>query len=40
MDIHQAKNAFSKGLITEIVIEPAETGNGWTILLHTSPDER
>ena len=40
MDIHQAKNAFSKGLITEIVIEPAETGNGWTILLHTSQDER
>ena len=39
MDIHQAQNAYGKGLITEIVIEPAETGNGWTILLHSSKDE-
>jgi hypothetical protein len=33
MDLSEAQAAYRDGRIGEVVIEPAETGNGWMVLL-------
>lgn len=33
MDMSQARTVCQEGRIAELVIEPADTGNGWMILI-------